>query len=389
MNKFVLFGAAMLCVAATFSSCKGDEPRLEPVAPPVVYQPNSLRGYVTDNAGNPIANATVTCNQETAKTDNKGYYIFDNVAEGTFKMTAEAANYFAANGEVTIVKSDKTQMAIWNVILDRIKSTTVNVTVAGGGEGEVTSDAIPGNAKANIDITVDVEAGSVPANTNIYVTPIYTEETAKIARAEEDDLLIGATVSSDNANTTFSKPLNLHFDVDATVTESVVTKRLQNGTWVTIPHTVDGNGVNVAVSELGSVGLFFPVNVTKTEGTMGLSMSPKEWDNLFGNADMNVGSSSFTYRAGANYNVHGATTLQALLIERLARLVGPTYKDVNSSYPVNMTLPVGTAAYISGLQRTTAYRVSSKNTAVTGTLYGAVEVTVKTVVKGHHEGGSN
>ncbi|MDE6418655.1 MAG: carboxypeptidase regulatory-like domain-containing protein [Duncaniella sp.] len=388
MKKFLLFAAAALSIAA-FTSCKGEDLRIEPIAPPVVYAPNTLSGYITDYKGQPIQGATVAYGDKTTTTDAAGHYIFNDIEAGEYTVTASANNYFSNSTDLTVVKMDKSQYITWNAMLDRKVSQQVNVTVNEGGEGEVTSDAIQGNDNANIDINVDVDPGSVPNNVNLYLTPIYTDDTDVISRADDEDLLIGATLWSDTPNLTLSKPVNIHFNVDGTVTSNVTTKILQNGTWVEVPFTTDETGVNVQTQTLTSVGLFFPVTLTKTATTAGIQMNPSSFNNIFGNATLEAKESSFSFRSGADYNVHGANSLEALLIERLARIMGPLYKVNNATYPVNLTLPVGTAASLSALQRNTLYTLTSRTHSVKGTLYGTVEVTVVTTVATDHEGGSN
>lgn len=388
MKKFVLFAAAALSIAA-FTSCKGEDIRIEPIAPPVVYAPNTLSGYITDYQGKPIQGATVTYGDKTATTDAAGYFIFEDIKPGEYTVTASANNYFTNSTEITVSDIKQSQYITWNAILDRKVSQTVNVTVADGGEGEVTSDALQGNENANIDINVDVDPGSVPENVNLYLTPIYTDDTDVISRADDEDLLIGATLWSDTPGLTLNKPVNIHFNVDGTVTTNVTTKILQNGTWVEVPFTTDETGVNVQTQTFTSVGLFFPVTLTKSATTAGIKMNPSSFNNIFGNAPLHADESSFSFRSGADYNVHGANSLEALLIERLARIMGPLYKVQNATYPLDLTLNVGTAATLSALQRNTIYTLTSRTHSVKGTLYGTVEVTVVTTVATDHEGGSN
>lgn len=388
MKKFLLFGAVALTVAA-FTSCKGEDIRIEPVAPPVVYAPNTLSGYITDYKGTPIKGATVSYGDKTATTDAYGYYIFDDIKAGEYTVTASANDYFPNSTDLVVKQMDKSQFITWNAILDREVKQSFNVTAADGGEGEVTSDAVDGNDNGNINITVKANRNSVPDKATIWIVPIYTAESAAISRADNEDLLVGATVGTDDPGLTLDQPVDVHFDVDNTVIGSVTTKIYRNGKWENVQHTEDATGVTIQTQEFTSVGLFFPVTLTKTETSAGIKMNPSKFDNLFGTATMYAGDSNFSFRSGADYNVHGANSLEALLIERLARLMGPLYKVVDAKYPVDLTLPVGTAATVTGLQRNTVYTLTSRTHSVKGTLYGTVEVTVVTTTSGQHEGGSN
>ncbi len=387
MKKNLLFVGLIACLGA-FTSCT-DHCYPTPTAPAVNYAPNTLSGYITTTNGEALAGATVTYGDKTTTTDANGYYIFNDIKAGEYTVSASAENYFGTSATITVQDVEQSLYVTWNAILDRKVSKTVNVTVADGGEGEVTSDALQGNQKANIDISIEVEAGTVPDDVNLYITPIYTSDSDVISRADSEDLLIGATLSSDHANLVLSKPINIHFDVDNTVTTNVTTKILQNGKWVDVPFTTDATGVNIETKELTSVGLFFPVTLTKTTTTASVAMTPDTWDNLFGYAPIHVDNSKLSFRSGADFNVKGANSLEALLIERLARLMGPLYKTVNTTYPIDIDLPAGTAARATARQYNTIYTLTSKTHSVKGTLYGTVEVTVTTTTTTDHEGGSN
>lgn len=388
MKKNLLFAGLMMACLGAFTSCtEHSYPNQE--APAVNYAPNTLSGYITDIDGKPLEGATVTYGDNTTKTDANGYYIFNDIKAGEYKVTASAENYFGASEQITVQDVEQSLYVTWNAILDRKVSKTVNVTVEEGGEGEVTSEAIQGNNKANIDINIDIDAGTVPDDVNLYITPIYTSDSDVISRADSEDLLIGATLSCDHSDIVLNKPINIHFDVDNTVTTNVTTKILENGKWVDVPFTTDATGVNIETTKLTSVGLFFPVTLTKTTTTASIAMTPDTWDNLFGYAPMHADSSKLSFRTGADFKVNGANSLEALLIERLARLMGPMYKTVNTTYPIDLDLPAGTAARATARQYNTIYTLTSTTHSVKGTLYGTVEVTVTTTTTTDHEGGSN
>ena len=103
---------------------------------------------------------------------------------------------------------------------------------------------------------------------------------------------------------------------------------------------------------------------------------------------MSVGNASYTYKVGTEINTSGTSVLTALLIEKLAQRFGATVSTVTGSYPINVSLPVGTMLSISGVQNKANVSASAKGKSVGGTHYGTVTVTVATANR-QHTGGSN
>ena len=132
--------------------------------------------------------------------------------------------------------------------------------------------------------------------------------------------------------------------------------------------------------------MFFSVDITETHSSVALTFTPSLWNNLYGEYDITAGVATFTYKSGSEYNTVGATTLEALLIERLASIVGPTVKEMQGSYPLNVVLPIGTAIGISGSQATTRVSVASRNHFASALRYGTVTVTTHSYNRQHNGG---
>ena len=81
-------------------------------------------------------------------------------------------------------------------------------------------------------------------------------------------------------------------------------------------------------------------------------------------------------------------TLASYLIEIVARAAGAGVTTATGTYPINVTLPVGTAMNISGQQEVTTLTASALNRKVSGKQYGTVYVVTKTWNR-NHTGGSN
>lgn len=387
MKKIVYFGAAMLLMLG-FTACHSDDPNT-PEAPVVQIQSSSISGIVTDINGNPINNATVTINgNASVATDASGSFIFDDIKAGTYTLVCSADGMVDQTTTVEMKQSASTQNVIVSFMLKNEVVKTFNVTVNGGGEGEVTSEAMEGNDNAEIEIVVSVPENTVPENTTITISPVYTEESALISRAEESTMLIGADVVCSDPGLVLSQPIDVDFKVDATVKESVVTRMLINGQWVTVDHNVTDAGISVPTTTFGRIGLFFTVTTTRSNGSEALTFNPNEWNNLYGIRSMRVENAPFQYKVGSQYAVSGGTTLEALILEYLANILGARVTTVEAHYPLNATLPIGSAMTISGFQSYEQVDVTSNRRTLTGRKYGTVTVNVRTSVLTDHDGGA-
>lgn len=391
MKKILIYGM-LAFLGVSLSAChKHHDPSYDDVTPPeVAVAPNTLSGIVTDMQGNPIAGATVRLGSESATTGEDGVYEFGNVTEGTYTLSASAKDMFEATGSLTVDKSATTRHYVWNATLARVNKTSFNVTVADGGQGQVESDALKGNDEGKVDISVNVPDNVVPEDTEISITPIYTEASASVrSAAEEETLLIGATLACSDPSLSLSQDIELTFALDSSIASSVTTKKYVNGRWVEAPHSVTDGNVVISTRDFTSYGIFLKVNVSTTLSTEKLLFAQSEWDNLYGRTDMNVEEASFSYKLGTQITSKATNKLEGLLIEHLARLFGATVTETEGSYPINVTLPVGTALTVEGAQERSDVTVSANSKSVTGTSYGTVNVRVTTYNRNHNGGGSS
>lgn len=387
----------LLCVALAtgFVSCSDDDPDYSNVTPPTVeIAPNTISGVISSISGSPISGATVSLDNATVTTDANGVYLFSEVAVGSHSISAAANGKISQNGTVVVESASQTQNVIWNASLPEDRSTEINVTVNEGGEGTVSAESLENNDKAQVVITASVPKDVVSADTKIEITPIYAETDAdqiqvrSISRAGNDGtLLIGASISC-GANVTLSKAIDLSFELDESMTASVETKKYVNGTWQPVESRIDGGEVIISATEFTSYGLFLNVGVSVSKGSESIAFSQDKWDNLYGSNDMQVGNVSYTYKAGTEITSRGTTVLEALLIEHLARLYGATVKNVEGTYPVNVTLPIGTILQMVGTQEKNNVTVRVSGTSVSGINYGTVTVSAVTANR-NHTGSSN
>lgn len=394
----------MLLVASLswgMASCDDDDPDYENVTPPeVTVAPNTLSGVITSISGDPIAGATVTLSgtaNATAKTDAKGIYQLEDVKPGTYQLKAEAAGKLAKEGELTVEKTEKSQNVVWNAILAAEIKKEISVSTTETSTGNVDTETLKGNEKAEVKVEATIPPSAVEAEegeeVRIIVSPVYdagsvTGGRAVAPRADETTMLVGATLACSKSDAKLKTSIDLGFNVDTEVAASVEARQYKDGQWVAVESRTEDGKVIIAADEFTSYGLFLGVSFSSSNATEAVSFSQNKWDNLYGSTDMTVGSASYTYKVGTEISTSGTSVLTALLIEKLAQRFGTTVSTVTGSYPVNVSLPVGTMLSISGVQNKSNVTASAMGKSVSGTQYGTVTVTVATANR-QHNGGSN
>lgn len=387
MKRLQMKGALMLLSLAvmTFaSSCKDDDPDYNDVTPPEIVEIHNISGSVAALDGKGINGATVTMSgaaSGTVTTDANGYFIFPNVQPGDYNLEVKATGKISKDTKVTVSKQNA--QVVWNVQLASEASvTSITVTPDSKTEKEVTTEALEGNNKAEVPVDVVVPENSVNKSATITVSPIYDESDAS-SRATENTMLVGAKLSCNDSSVKIEKPLDLTFNVDSETAQSVSAKKYVNGRWIDVACTVNNGQVIIPADEFTSYGVFLGITFSSTSKKENVVFSQSLWDNLYGSKDMNVGEASYNYNVGTKIESRGTTVFTALLIEALARQFGANYFETKGVYPINVTLPIGTALEISGTQQVNTVSASSKNKTVSGTQYGTVTVVAKTWNRNH------
>lgn len=404
MYNLIKKGVFTLLVASLswgMASCSDDDPDYENVTPPeVTVAPNTLSGVITSISGDPIAGATVTLSgvaNATAKTDAKGIYQFEDVKPGTYQLKAEAAGKLAKEGELTVEKTEKSQNVVWNAILAAEVKKEISVSTTETSTGNVDTETLKGNEKAEVKVEATIPPSAVEAEegeeVRIIVSPVYdagnvASGRAVAPRADEPTMLVGATLACSKSDAKLKTSIDLGFNVDTEVAASIEARQYKDGQWVAVESRTEDGKVIIAADEFTSYGLFLGVSFSSSNATEAVSFSQSSWNNLYGSTDMPVGSASYTYKVGTEINTSGTSVLTALLIEKLAQRFGTTVSTVTGSYPVNVSLPVGTMLSISGVQSKSNVTASAMGKSVGGTHYGTVTVTVTTANR-QHNGGSN
>lgn len=396
MYRFVKKGAFMLLVAGLaigVASCSDDDPDYSNVTPPTVAVTHSISGRVTGLDGEGIS-ATVSMNGASTATKADGTFVFENVAAGTYTLKAEASGKESKEASVT-VSDGESNNPVWNVTLSN-KGTEITANADGSANGSITSETLKGNEAGEIEMTLTAPAGAVEAGTQIIVTPIYSKEEAELptlrsagTRAVGNTLLIGTRVSGSSASAILQQPVILEYDVDPDIAASITAQKYVNGQWVDAEYTVGADGkVTVTADQFTSYSLLCNATISSSKTSEAVSFSPDSWDNLYGSGDMAVSSASYSYKIGTDISSSGTNKITAYLIEIVARAAGAGVTEATGTYPINVTLPVGTAMSISGQQEVTTLTASALGRSVSGRQYGTVSVITRSWNR-QHTGGTD
>ena len=387
LAKLGMFTFLSAVLAASFVGCSDDDPDYSNVTPPTVEASYSISGRVTGMDGNGLA-ATVDMDGTSVQTNADGTFVFDDVSTGSHTLTASASG--KQTKETTVTVSESSNNVVWNVSLSN-EGTTIEISANGDTEGQVTSETIEGNEDGAVTVDVTVPESALPAGSSIVITPVYSLDevgTRATTRADETVLLIGTDVSCTDANATLSSPIQLTYDVDSEVAQNITVQKYADGQWVDATYTVEGGQVVVFADQFTSYTLLFGADVTMSSTSTALAFEQDLWDNLYGNSEMTVGSATFTYHIGTEITSSGTSRVTAYLIEILARIAGSSVTTVTGTYPINVTLPVGTALHVTGSQEVTTLTVSALNRSVSGRQYGDIAVVTTTYNRQHNGGGS-
>lgn len=399
MYNFVKRGVYMLLIAGLTmgaTGCSDDDPDYENVTPPVVeVASNTLTGVITSLNGEGVSGAKVLLGADnSATTDANGVYLFKDVKAGTYQVKAEAEGKLPYEGTLTVVDEKKSQNLVWNAVLISDVKKEVTVSAEEASEGKVETEHLKGNDEAKVEVKAKIAAGAVEADTEeevkVVISPLYKKEdvVARAARATDETMLVGASLSCNLEGVFLKKAIDLGFELDSELASKVEAKQYKNGEWVKVDSRIEDGRVIVAATEFASYGLFLGVEFSEQKSTEAVSFTQGKWDNLYGSKDMSVGEAAYTYKAGTEITTKGTSKLTALLVEKLAQRFGATVATVNGSYPINVTLPIGTMLEISGVQTKWSVSASAFGKSASETRYGNVTVAVVTSNRQHTGGGN-
>lgn len=399
MEKLMRMGAKMLmvaCLSAGMVGCSDDDPNYDNVEPPVVeVAPSVISGVVSAMNGDAIEGATVKATAGdktlTATTDAEGAYVLENVAKGTYTMEVTAEGKQAENGTLTISKDG--EVGLYNAMLANV-GKEVKVSQTEETNVELKTEVPEENQEAEVTTEVTIPAAAVAdESAKIIVTNVYTEEAAKgktraATRATESVMLMGTQLSCSKEGVTLDKPIALSFDLGEDVVAVVTVKKYANGNWSNVNAEKNGSKVLVDADEFGTYSVFADVNVTFSASKEAISFDQSSFDNLYGSKEMPLGNVTYTYKQGGEIG-KATGKLNAQLNQILAKQIkGNKVTTATGTYPLNVTLPVGTALTLSGSQEVTTVTASCEGKSASGKVYGSVSVTATTYNR-QHNGGTN
>lgn len=375
------------------AGCSDDDPDYDHVTPPVVeVASNTLTGVITSLNGEGISGAKVSLGEgNSATTDANGVYLFKDVKAGTYQLKAEAEGKLSHTGTLTVADVKKTQNLVWNAALASDVKKEVSVSADAPSEGKVETETLKGNEEAKVEVKAEIAAGAVDtdADVKVIISPLYKEEdvVARAARATDETMLVGAVLSCNKEGASLKKSIELGFELDSELAGKVEAKQYKNGEWVKVNSRIEDGRVIIAASEFASYGLFLGVEFSEKKSTEVVAFEQSKWDNLYGSKDMSVGEAAYIYKTGTEISTEGTSKLTALLVEKLAQRFGATAVTVSGSYPINVTLPVGTMLEISGVQEEWSVSASALGKSASGTRHGNVSIEVATSNREHTGGG--
>lgn len=375
------------------AGCSDDDPDYDHVTPPVVeVASNTLTGVITSLNGEGISGAKVSLGEgNSATTDANGVYLFKDVKAGTYQLKAEAEGKLSHTGTLTVADVKKTQNLVWNAALASDVKKEVSVSADAPSEGKVETETLKGNEEAKVEVKAEIAAGAVDtdADVKVIISPLYKEEdvVARAARATDETMLVGAVLSCNKEGASLKKAIELGFELDSELAGKVEAKQYKNGEWVKVNSRIEDGRVIIAASEFASYGLFLGVEFSEKKSTEVVAFEQSKWDNLYGSKDMSVGEAAYIYKTGTEISTEGTSKLTALLVEKLAQRFGATAVTVSGSYPINVTLPVGTMLEISGVQEEWSVSASALGKSASGTRHGNVSIEVATSNREHTSGG--
>lgn len=406
MKKLVKIGALLFIGAAfagAMTSCDDEYPK--PGQVPVVAETHNISGMVIDRSGEGLEGVELTLSTgEKATTNSVGYFVFPDVKIGDYGITATKEGYIEAKTSVKISNEADGMNAVWNVMLlsvDTKKDFQVSTTTVTTLTNAMETGHIKGNNNGSVDVSIEVPAdafdGATGDNVTISIVPIYDEDQA-ISRTDDGEImLVGATITCSDPKVKLheGKTIALSFQLDNAA--DLVDARKYDGNDFVAYNNVEitsraNNMVIINADEINaSYGLFAGVVFDKTMSEKSLAFKPSEIDNLNGNKSIKITSCAYSFGVGTSIDLNrsGDNKTVALLNEAIAMRYGANATIVDATYPVDITLPVGSYFRIWGSQEIFHITATCNGIKATATSYGNVKIDTKITTTADHNGGSN
>ena len=357
-----------------------------PDAPAVTISTHGISGVVSAISGDPISGATVTASASgktfTATTGEDGTYTINEVsATGAITVTASAEGKQDGSAEVSIPSDGKAHQVAANFVLANVAQTVAFT----GEEQAIAVEMEKSNQVAAEDaVTIDLNVPAGAAEGEVEITPIYAGDENSNLRAAQQMVIAGLKLDRKGDNAKINKAIPVTFNVGKDVAAGCKVFANKGDGASEIQFTVDGDNVTFDVDDFGSYSIAADIEVSESSSSASLSISGS-FDNLNGASDLTVGSISYSYKVGGQMDAPKGKAA-AMLHSILAGRVNGSVADATGSYPLNLVLPAGTAASVSGSQSVTKVTVSGFGTSMSATTYGGVSISISTYNRNHNGG---
>lgn len=262
-NTSVIFAFSLMFLLVgtlLFSSCESSRvgpqlPAPNPPAPPA--QPLVLKGTVVDSKTSAVVpNATVQVLKQdgstvtTLATDAAGVFSYDitTLNQAVLKVTATKTGYGSAFVYATIDLVNKAAEVV-TVPLDKIQTTTINLTPSGGTATVPSNESVSGQG-----VTLTVPANAVTQNTTVTVSQVNVNNVPPPINSTTTTQ-VGVT-NLQPAGITFAQPVKLSFPLPY---------QFNPGDQIPLQELINNNWVNSNLTAtVDNTGLIANVNITKT-----------------------------------------------------------------------------------------------------------------------------
>lgn len=402
MNKIIFFRSntlyALIVVCICMFVCNACHKSSEPVSPdiPVVKPTYAIHGIVMDMKYVPIENVTVKIKNisgKEVKTNSDGIFeIPSHETKGNYTLEFSKAGFMTVSKEIKLTAS-------LSVFYIRLPQEPVSVNVL---PGEDTHILLPGEqVTIGSDIKLSVLSGALNRETTIGMTETIDPIT------ENAVSLSVLHFSPDQTVFNISSPLVIYNPLDEYELENIQLEWYDpsKNKWIVQSEPVVRNGYDYQTN----VNHFSTYRITgfAEMNTMEISkdMLDTKYDNLNGRVPVNVEKVPYTYERGIRYIIEPESALASAGItdQRLARFIRTviyatdSHTNVETEYPVNVSIPSGVRMDVKGVQKFTTASYTfyfKKDGKVKAVLVktesaGSVSITTSLYTKEHTGGGVN
>lgn len=367
-----------------------DDPSYEdvvPDAPAVTISTHGISGVVSAISGDPISGATVTASASgktfTATTGEDGTYTINEVsATGAVTVTVSAEGKQDGSAEVSIPSDGKAHQVAANFVLANVAQTVAFT----GEEQTIAVEVEKSNEVAEEDaVSIDLNVPAGAAEGEIELMPIYAGDENSNLRAAQQMVISGLKLDRKSDDAKINKAIPTKFNVGKEIAAGCKVLANHGEGAKEISFSIDGDNVAFDVDDFGSYTIVADIEVSESTSSSPISVSGS-FDNLNGSSDLTVGSISYTYKIGGELDAPKGKAAAMLHSILSGKVNGSKVKEATGSYPLNLVLPAGTAASVSGSQSVTKVTVSGFGTSMSATTYGGVSISISTYNRNHNGG---